>query len=245
MNNIINKFLLAGDRFMPEMHSRQPKFVYNAYDPFTRHKERIKEFKRTGDTRLLYRNELDKACSKHDAAYAEYKDIENGLISDQKLRNSAYDIASNPKCDGYQRGLASMVYRFFDSKVIPLDRKTMSGKVMKNSKILAEELHISNMNAVGDTSGNSPNLKNDGRMHVYLSGNYFKQDKTRIPNNNNAINIYCVYKLNPIASSRDTTFTTQNALLETCKLLKMLILQNMTIKDMVYVLMKEASLVIQ
>ena len=49
-------------------------------------------------------------------------------------------------------------------------------------------------------------------MHVYLSGNYFKQDKTRIPNNNNAINIYIVYKLDPIASSRDTTFTIQNAL---------------------------------
>ena len=65
----------------------------------------------------------------------------------------------------------------------------------------------SSMNAAGDTSGNLPDLKNDGRMHVYLSGNYFKQDRTRIPNNNNAINIYCVYKLDPIASSRDTTFT--------------------------------------
>ena len=70
----------------------------------------------------------------------------------------------------------------------------------------------SNMNADGDTSGNSPDLKNDGRMRVYLSGNCFKQDKTRIRNNNNAINIYCVYKLDPIASSRDTTFTIQNAL---------------------------------
>ena len=68
------------------------------------------------------------------------------------------------------------------------------------------------MNAVGDTSGNSPDLKIDGRMHVYLSGNYFKQDKTRIPNNSNSINIYCVYKLDPIASSRDATFTIQNAL---------------------------------
>ena len=63
------------------------------------------------------------------------------------------------------------------------------------------------MNAVEDTSGNSPDLKIDGRIHVYLSGNYFKQDKTRIPNNNNAINIYCVYRLDPIASSRHTTFT--------------------------------------
>ena len=70
----------------------------------------------------------------------------------------------------------------------------------------------SNMNAVGNISGNSPDLKNDGRMHVYLSGNYFKQDRTRIPNNNNAIDISVVYKLDPIASSRDTTFTMQNAL---------------------------------
>ena len=70
----------------------------------------------------------------------------------------------------------------------------------------------SNMKAVGDTSGHLPDLKNDGRMHVYLSGNYFKQDRTRIPNNNNGINIYCIYKLDPIASSRDTTFTIQNAL---------------------------------
>ena len=53
------------------------------------------------------------------------------------------------------------------------------------------------MNAVGDTSRNLPDLKNDGRMHVYLSGNYFKQDRTCIPNNNNAINIYCIYKLDP------------------------------------------------
>ena len=68
------------------------------------------------------------------------------------------------------------------------------------------------MNAVGDTSGNKPDLKIDGRMRVYLSDNYFKQDKTRIPNNNNAINIYCVYKLDPIVSSRDTTFTIQKAL---------------------------------
>ena len=62
MNNVINKFLLAGDTFMPEMHLRQPRFVYSACGPFTRHKEIIKEFKRTGDTRYIYRNELDKAC---------------------------------------------------------------------------------------------------------------------------------------------------------------------------------------
>ena len=151
MNNIINKLLLADDKFMPEMHLRQPQFVYSACGPFTRHKERITEFKLTGDTRLLYRNELDKVCFKHDAAYAKYKDVENRLISDQKLRNSAYDIASDPVYDGYQRGLASMVYKFFDSKVAPLDKKTMSGKgnakrsslehTKEVNKILAEELH--------------------------------------------------------------------------------------------------------
>ena len=70
----------------------------------------------------------------------------------------------------------------------------------------------SNMDAVGDASGNLPDLKNDGRMHVYLSGNNFQRNIANIPNNNNAINIYCVYKLDPIASSRDTTFTIQNAL---------------------------------
>ena len=76
--------------------------------------------------------------------------MENRLISDQNLKNSAYDIASNPKYDGYQRGLASMAYKFFGSKVVPLDKKTMSGKGnakpsslkrMENNKILAEELH--------------------------------------------------------------------------------------------------------
>ena len=143
---------------MPEMHLRQPQFVYSACGPFTRHEERIKEFTCTGDTRLLYRNELNKACFKHDAAYTKYKDVENRLTSDQKLENSAYDIASNPKYDGYQRDLASMVCKFFDSKVAPLDKKTMSGKGnanhtikhtakpsslehTENNKILAEELH--------------------------------------------------------------------------------------------------------
>ena len=68
------------------------------------------------------------------------------------------------------------------------------------------------MNAVGDSSGNFPKLKNDGRMNVYLSGNHFQQNVAGIPNNNNVINIYCVYKLDPIASTRDTSYTIQNAL---------------------------------
>ena len=68
------------------------------------------------------------------------------------------------------------------------------------------------MNAVVDSGGHLPNIKNDGRMHVHLSGNHFQQNKVIIPNNNNAINIYCVYELDSVTSSRDTSFTIQNAL---------------------------------
>ena len=70
----------------------------------------------------------------------------------------------------------------------------------------------SNMNAVGNASGGFPDIKNDGRMYVYLSGNHFQQNKVIIPNNDNVINIYCVNEIQPIASSRDTTFAIQNAL---------------------------------
>ena len=101
MNNVINKFLLAGDKFMLEMRLRQPQFVYSACGPFTRHKERIKKFKQTGDTRYIYRNELDKACFQHDSAYADHKDLINRTKPDKVLRKKAYDIASNPKYDGY------------------------------------------------------------------------------------------------------------------------------------------------
>ena len=68
------------------------------------------------------------------------------------------------------------------------------------------------MNAVANVKTNLPNLKNDGRMHVHLSGNHFQQNEVGIPNNGNVINIYCVYKLDPIASSRNTSFTIQDAL---------------------------------
>ena len=73
-------------------------------------------------------------------------------------------------------------------------------------------LDNSNMNAVGDSKSVLPELKNDGRMHVLLSGNHFQQNKVIIPNNKNVINIYFVYKIDPIASTRNDTFTVQNAL---------------------------------
>ena len=112
MNNIINTFLLAGDKFMPEMHLRQPQFIYSACGPFTRHKQRIKKYKQTGDTRYIYINDFDKACFQCDSAYADNRDLINRTKADKVLRDKAYNIASNPEYDGYQRGLASMVYIF-------------------------------------------------------------------------------------------------------------------------------------
>ena len=141
MNNIINKFLLAADKFMPEMHLQQPGFTYSACGPFTKHKERIQKFKETGDTHYIYRNELDKACFQHDAAYADNKDLLNRTRADKILKNKAYVIASNPQYDGYQRGLASMVYKFFDSKATSLDKKAMGSGINNESSKLADELH--------------------------------------------------------------------------------------------------------
>ena len=68
------------------------------------------------------------------------------------------------------------------------------------------------MNAVGDSGGDLPDIKNDGRLYVYLSGNHFQHNKVIIPNNDNVVNICCVYEIQPISSSRDTSFTIQNAL---------------------------------
>ena len=112
MNEIVNKFLLAGDKFMPELHLKQPGFTYSACGPFTRN-ERIEKFMLTGNTDFIYRNELDKACFQHDMAYGKSKDLAKRTQS--VLRDKAFKIASNPKY-GYQRGPASMVYKFFDKK---------------------------------------------------------------------------------------------------------------------------------
>ena len=133
---------------MPEMHLRQLQFTYSACGPFTKHKQRIQKFKETGDTNYIYKNELDKACFVHDAAYSDSKDLTKRTVADNILKNKAFDIAKDPKYDGYQRGLASMVYKFFDSKVGSPDKKSVgSGAKHVNSKLipqneqLADELH--------------------------------------------------------------------------------------------------------
>ena len=135
MNEIVNKFLLAGDKFMPEMHLKQPGFTYSACGPFTKNKEKIQKFKETGDTSYIYKNELDKACFQHDMAYGDFKDLKRRTASDKILRDKAFNIAKNPKYDGYQRGLVSMVYKLFDKK------SAGSGIANEPNYQLANELH--------------------------------------------------------------------------------------------------------
>ena len=113
MNQIVNKFLLASDNFMPETHLKQPRFSYSACGAFTKNKERIQKFKGTGDTSCIYKNELDKACFQHDMTYGDFKDLARRTASDKVLRDKAFNIAKNPKYDGCQRGISSVVYKFF------------------------------------------------------------------------------------------------------------------------------------
>ena len=101
---------------MPEIHLKQPGFSYSACGPFTKNKERIQKFKETGDTSYIYKNELDKFCFQHDMAYEDFKDLKIRTFSDKVFRDKAFNISKNPKYDGYQRGLASIVYKFFDKK---------------------------------------------------------------------------------------------------------------------------------
>ena len=108
MNETV-KFLLPGDKFMPEIHLKQPGFTYSACGAFTKNKERIQKFRKTGDTNYIYKNQLGKVCFQHDLDYGDFKSLARGTASDKLLRDKAFNIAKNPKYNGYQRGLASMV----------------------------------------------------------------------------------------------------------------------------------------
>ena len=102
------------------------------------HLKTKKEFKNlctTGNTNYIYKNNLDKPCYQHDMAYGKYKDLAKRTESDKVLKDKAFKIASNPKYDGYERGLTSMVYKFFDKKSTGSSIKSMQ------SQQLADELH--------------------------------------------------------------------------------------------------------
>ena len=136
MNKIINKLLLAGDKFISEINLRQPGFAYSACGKFTKNEVRIQKFKETGDPRYTYQKELDKTCFQHDMAYGDFKDLTRRTASDKTLRDKTFIITKNRKYDGYQRSLASVFYKLFDKK---------TGGAIKNenmsNKELVEESH--------------------------------------------------------------------------------------------------------
>ena len=102
MNEIGNKVLLVGDKFMPKMHLRQPTFTCSACGPFTNNKERIQKFKKTGDTSYIYKNELNKVCFQNHMAYGDFKDLAKRTAADKVLRDKAFKITSDQKYDDFK-----------------------------------------------------------------------------------------------------------------------------------------------
>ena len=113
MNKIVNKFLLVGDKFMSEVHLKQLGFTYSACGPFIKNKKRIEKLTQTRSTDYIYKNDLDNAFFQHSVAYGEYKDLNKTTQADKVSRDRALGIASNPKYDGYQRGLVSNFHTNF------------------------------------------------------------------------------------------------------------------------------------
>ena len=141
------------------------------------------------------------------------KNASDILALENKLAQKEDTINENERGLSFNRGF----FFYMDQSYLVYDCKVGSFQ-FTNSKIstwkstgIFNYSGDSNMNAVGDASGDLPDIKNGGRMYVYLSGNHFHQNKVIIANNDNVINIYCVYEIQPISSSRDTSFTIQNA----------------------------------
>ena len=132
MSEKVNKFSLAGDKFMPEMHLRNPGFTYSAWVPFTKNRERITKIKETKDLWYIYQKKLDITCFQHDLAYGHFKDLNRRTFPGKVLFNKTFKIAKDPRYDGYQRGLASIIYKLFDKK------NSASG--IKNENISNKEL---------------------------------------------------------------------------------------------------------
>ena len=101
---------------MPELHLKHPGVTCIACELFTKHLERIKKFRETGNLKHLHGNQLDKACFAHDAVYFDSKDLGKRTISDKILKDRTYEIARNRNYDGYQKALESMVYKILIKK---------------------------------------------------------------------------------------------------------------------------------
>ena len=132
MNEIINKFLLAGHEFMPKTHLRQPRFTYSTCERFTKNNERTPKFKEIGDSRYIYQKKLDKACFQHDMDYGDFKDVSRREASDEVLCDKPFRIAKNPKYDEYQHGFASLITNLLSLIVlmVPLKVKFCQNSVL-------------------------------------------------------------------------------------------------------------------
>ena len=146
---------------MPKMHLKQPSFTYSACGPFTKIKERIEKFMQTGNTNFIYKNELDKACFQHDMAYGLTKNLVKRTQSDNILKDKAFKIAIDPNYDGYQRGLASMVYKFFDKKSTSLNKSASLNKFSKRI-------------GVANKSANEPNYQLANELHKPIIKKFVK-----------------------------------------------------------------------
>ena len=116
MTEFVNKCLLAGDKFMPWFHLRQPGFTYIICALFTKHCKRILKSTEASNLKHIYKNKLDKVCFAHDASYANSTYLGKRNISDKALKDKSFEIAGNPKYDGYPKGLESIVCNFFVEK---------------------------------------------------------------------------------------------------------------------------------
>ena len=144
------------------------------------------------------------------------KNASDILALENKLKQKEDTITENERGLSFNRGFLfykDESYLTYECKLGSFGFGITSGDISEwKSTGIHNYSSDSKMNAVVDSGGHLPNIKNDGRIHVHLSRNHFQQNKVIIPNNNNAINIYCVYELDSIASSRDTSFTIQNTL---------------------------------
>ena len=136
MNEIVNRFLLVGDKFISEMHLRRLGFTYSVCWPFNKSKERILKFQETGNPRYIYQHRVEKTCFQHDMTYGDFKKLPRRTASDKVLRNEAFNIAENPNYDRCQRGFASVVYNFLHKKY---SGGTVKSEIMPNQQ-LAEGL---------------------------------------------------------------------------------------------------------
>ena len=142
MKETTNQFSLVGDKFMLEIQLRQPGFSFSVCRLFSKNKEPIQKFKETGGSNYIYQNKLDKVCFQHDMAYEDFKYLPKRTIADKISCDKAFNIAKNPKNDGCQRGLGSMVYKFFDKNSSNTNKGTgINSDVVSESEELANELH--------------------------------------------------------------------------------------------------------